>query len=212
MSVSLSPLYVICDAEVCAGAGWPLADFASACLDGGATFLQIRAKGWSGQALLDTTAAVVELARRAHAIVIVNDRADIARMAGAAGVHVGQDDLSARAVRDIVGADALVGLSTHTEMQWASAVAEPVSYVAVGPVFGTQSKETGYEPLGLDLVSRAAACTASRNLPLVAIGGITLGRARAVVAAGARSVAVISDLLATNDPTGRVRQFLHELT
>ena len=161
--------------------------------------------------MLDATSTVVELARGTEATVIVNDRADIARMAGAAGVHVGQDDLSARAVRDIVGRDGLVGLSTHTETQWSSAVGEPVSYVAVGPVFGTQSKETGYEPLGLELVSRAAACAGSRSLPLVAIGGITLGRARAVIAAGARSVAVISDVLATNDPTARVQQFLREL-
>ncbi len=211
MSLTLSPLYVICDVDVCAGAGWPLVDFATACLDGGATLLQIRAKAWTGQALLDTAAAVVELARGADAAVIVNDRADIARMAGAAGVHVGQDDLSPHAVRQIVGRDALVGLSTHTESQWSSAVEEPVSYIAVGPVFGTQSKETGYEPLGLEIVSRAAACSASRDLPLVAIGGITLGRAKAVVDAGAHAVAVISDLLATNDPTTRVRQFLREL-
>jgi len=211
LSPFLSPLYVICDTDVCAAAAWSLVDFASACLDGGAALLQIRAKGWSGQALLDTTAAVVERARSAGAAVIVNDRADIARMAGAAGVHVGQDDLGARAVREIVGPDALVGLSTHTERQWSLAVAQPVSYVAVGPVFGTQSKETGYEPLGLELVSQAAACTASHDLPLVAIGGVTLGRARAVIASGAHSVAVISDLLATNDPATRVRQFLREL-
>lgn len=206
-----SPLYVICDADVCERAGWTLADFATACLDGGARLLQVRAKHAAAGWLLDATAEIVSRADRAGAIVVVNDRADIARLAGAGGVHVGQDDLTPASVRAIVGPDAVVGLSTHTSDQLEAAMGQAVSYVAVGPVFGTSTKSSGYDPVGLERIRRAAARTAARGLPLVGIGGITLERARSVVEAGAQSVAVIADLLATGDPTKRVRQFLRAL-
>jgi thiamine-phosphate pyrophosphorylase len=141
----------------------------------------------------------------------VNDRADIARLASATGVHVGQDDLAARDVRRIVGDAAIVGLSTHTPEQMDAAVREPVSYVAVGPVFGTSSKHTGYDAIGLEAVRDAARRAAAANLPLVAIGGVTVERAPEVITAGAASVAVISDLLATGDPEARVRAYVRAL-
>jgi thiamine-phosphate pyrophosphorylase len=206
-----SLLYVICDADVCGRAGWTLSDFAAACLDGGARLLQVRAKEAPAGWLLDTTSAIVKRAASHHAVVILNDRADLARLAGAGGVHVGQQDLDPRSVRAIVGADAVVGLSTHTADQWTAALVEPVNYVAVGPVFGTATKATGYEAVGLGAVSRAASAAAAHDLPIVAIGGITLDRARAVIDAGAQAVSVITDLLATGDPAGRVRQFLRAL-
>ena len=139
---------------------------------------------------------------------IVNDRADIARLSGAAGVHVGQDDLLPAQVRGILGPDAIVGLSTHTTEQLDRALREPIDYVAIGPVFGTDTKATGYEPIGVASVRAAAGRCASDDVPLVAIGGITRDRARDVLAAGAQSVAVISDLLAGGDPAARVREFL----
>ena len=203
-----SPLYVICDADVCRDAGWPLVDFAAACLDGGARLLQIRAKHLSSGEFLDATEAIVRLAEPAKALVIVNDRADIARVAGAAGVHVGQDDLSPAQAREIAGARAIIGLSTHTPGQLDAALKEPVDYVAVGPVFGTATKDTGHAPIGLEAVRAAAERAAAAGMPLVAIGGITLERATSVIQAGARSVAIISDLLATGDPRRRVEQFL----
>jgi thiamine-phosphate pyrophosphorylase len=166
----------------------------------------------SGADLLTTASAVVALARPYGARVIVNDRGDIARLAGADGVHVGQEDLSPAAVRRIVGAEAIVGLSTHTAAQIDRAVTEPVSYVAVGPVFGTATKTTGYDRIGLEMVAEAARRTAVRGLPLVAIGGITLENAASVLAAGAASVAVISDLLATGDPEARVRAYVERLS
>jgi thiamine-phosphate pyrophosphorylase len=202
---------VICDADVCERAGWTLADFASACLDGGARLLQVRAKHAAARWLLDTTITVVQRAGLSGALVVVNDRADLARLAGAGGVHVGQEDLAPASVRLIAGPDALVGLSTHTPEQWETASREPVGYIAVGPVFGTITKSTGHEPLGLGQVRRAAAHAAGRGIPLVAIGGISLERARSVIEAGARSVAVITDILATGDPAKRVEQFLREL-
>ena len=116
-----SSLYVICDADVCERAGWTLTDFASACLDGGARLLQVRAKHAAARWLLDTTITVVQRARPSGALVVVNDRADLARLAGAGGVHVGQEDLAPASVRLVVGPDAVVGLSTHTVEQWEAA-------------------------------------------------------------------------------------------
>ena len=200
------------DAEAAAAAGWPILDLAAAYLRGGATFLQLRAKNMSGDALLATASAVVQLAHRHQARLVVNDRADIARLAEADGVHVGQEDLPPAAVRTLVGAAAIVGLSTHTIEQVDRAVLEPVTYVAIGPVFGTATKATGYEPIGLGMVREAARRAAARGLPLIAIGGITLENAGSVLDAGAASVAVISDLLATGDPEARARAFVDRLS
>ncbi|HEX3703308.1 MAG TPA: thiamine phosphate synthase [Vicinamibacterales bacterium] len=190
-----------------ARAGWTLADLASAVLAGGARLLQIRAKHASGASLLETAASIVALAHGADAKVVVNDRADIARLVDADGVHIGQDDLAPPLVRAIVGDTAIVGLSAHTPAQLTAARNAPVTYVAIGPVFATGTKATGREALGLDGVRAAA----GQTRPLVAIGGITLDRAPDVLRAGAASVAVISDLLSTGDPEARVREYLRRL-
>lgn len=209
-AANLPLLYVICDAGVCERAGWTPVDFASACVDGGARLLQVRAKSWPGGRLLEAVAAITERTAGAGVRVVVNDRADVARLAGASGVHVGQDDLSPVATRAVVGLHAIVGLSTHTVAQIEAARAEPITYLAVGPVFGTATKDTGYDAVGVDMVRYAAGRTAP-NVSVVAIGGMTLGNSGEVIAAGAASVAVISDLLATGDPAARVRQFLERL-
>lgn len=189
--------------------GWTPFDLARAYIAGGARLLQLRAKTLASGAFLDLALAVVEQARSADAQVVVNDRADIARLSGADGVHVGQEDLLPDDVRGVVGADAVVGFSTHSTSQIEAALAMPISYFAVGPVFWTQTKETRYERVGLPLVS-AAAERAGGKLPIVAIGGITLETARSVIDAGASSVAVITDLL-MGDPEARVRQYLRAL-
>ena len=207
----LSPLYVILDAEVADRAGWSLADLASACLSGGARLFQIRIKRRSSARFLETARSICELAHRDHAIVIVNDRADVARMSGADGVHVGQDDLPVTAARILVGDTAVVGLSTHTREQLAAAVLQPVTYVACGPVFETRTKATGYERVGLEMVRQTAAISNARALPLVGIGGITLDTAADVMAAGAASVAVLSDLLSKGGPEARVREYMRRL-
>jgi thiamine-phosphate pyrophosphorylase len=150
---------------------------------------------------------IVGVAHAAGARVIVNDRADIARLARADGVHVGQTDLPVAAARAIAGDDAIVGISTHDPDQIDAALAGAASYVAVGPVFLTATKDTGYSPRGLDLVRYAA----GRGKPIVAIGGITLERATEVVAAGASALAVISDILVHDDPESRVRAFVERL-
>ncbi len=205
-------LYAVCDADVCARAGWTLPEYASALMDGGVTLLQIRAKHAASREFLAATEAVLVRALPHAATVIVNDRADVARLANAAGVHVGQDDLAPADVRRVIGADAVLGLSTHTGGQLAAAIREPVTYVAIGPVFGTTTKQTGYDAAGLELVREACAVASPAGLPVVAIGGITLERASDVIVAGAACVAVITDLLVTGDPAARARAFLDRLS
>ena len=215
--VNLPPLNAIVDEDVAARFGWTVAALARAYLAGGATLLQMRAKRAGSGAYLRMCEEVVALGREFAALVIVNDRADIARLAGASGVHVGQEDLPPAAVRAIVGSGAIVGLSTHTREQVRAALAEPVDYIAVGPVFGSTTKATGYAAVNLEMVRDAARVTgeAGENgavRPIVAIGGITIERAKAVIEAGATTVAVVSDLLATGDPEGRVRAYLELLS
>jgi thiamine-phosphate pyrophosphorylase len=195
--------YPIIDTDVCREFSRDPLEVAAACLRGGARWLQLRSKHASGAALLALADAAVLAARGAEGIVIVNDRPDIARMAGAAGVHVGQEDLAVADARTIVGPSAIVGLSTHDEAQVDAALLTSADYIAVGPVFATATKDTGYDARGLDLVRYAA----GRGKPVVAIGGITLDRVRAVVDAGATGIAVISDVL-REDPERRTRQFV----
>jgi thiamine-phosphate pyrophosphorylase len=186
---------------------------ADAYLAGGARFLQIRAKRSAGGALLKMCEQVVASARPANATVIVNDRADIATLSHADGVHLGQDDLDPANARRILGGFATIGLSTHSIDQARAAARAPVTYIAVGPVFGTSSKATGYNAVGTALVSEVREMLDKEgvDLPIVAIGGITLERAPGVLRAGAASVAIISDLLSGADPAVRVREFLAAL-
>jgi thiamine-phosphate pyrophosphorylase len=205
----LPRLNAIVDVEIAERAHWRPIDLANAYLAGGARFLQLRAKHLPGDRFLDLARAIAAAAHQRGALFVVNDRADLARLAGADGVHVGQDDLPAAGVRRIVGDTAIVGLSTHTPEQLAAALAEPVSYVALGPVFGTTTKATGYDAVGLARVGEAA--TMAGRVPLVAIGGIALDTALSAIDAGAASVAVIGDLLSTGDPAGRVREYCRRL-
>ena len=123
---------------------------------------------------------------------------------------MGQEDLSPEDARKVIGDEPLLGLSTHTRDQWESAVKEPVCYIAIGPVFGTGTKATGYEAIGLATVRQASAAAAPAGLPAVAIGGITRDNAAAVIDAGAASVAIISDLL-HGDPETSCRALLRIL-
>jgi len=201
------PLHAIVDVEYASRAGWTPVDLARAFLDGGARVLQVRAKSLPSGAFLDVCDALVALAHDSSAILIVNDRVDVARMSGAHGVHVGQEDLPPTAARSQLGPEAVVGFSTHSVAQVEAALHEPVSYIAVGPVFGTSTKDTGYSAVGSDLVSTASSLS---RLPIVAIGGVTLANAPSALAAGASAVAVISDLL-VGDPCERVKEFLRVL-
>jgi thiamine-phosphate pyrophosphorylase len=202
------PLYPILDTDLCRARGLDPLAVLDGFLAGGATLIQLRDKTSSTGARLALADAAVRRAHAAGARLVINDRADIARLSGADGVHVGQDDLAVADVRAIVGPDAIVGLSTHDAAQVAAAAATSASYIAVGPVYDTRTKQTGYGARGLELIALAAAT----GKPVVAIGGITLARARDAIVAGAASVAVISDLLVEPDPAARVRSFLAVLS
>ena len=202
-----SRLYSIIDVEICARAGWTPRDLARAHLNGGVRLLQLRAKTLESARFLDLARAIAEDAASADATFIVNDRADVAVLAGASGVHVGQDDLSPAEVRRVTGDAAIIGLSTHTSEQIARAIEAPISYFAIGPVFATATKTTGYASVGYEAVRLAASRGGAVGLPVVAIGGITIDTAPQVIAAGAASVAVITDLV-TADPESRVREYL----
>lgn len=204
-------LHAILDVEAAGAAGWQPLDLAAAFLRGNARFIQVRAKSLGSGELLDLVQAVLPIARAANCTVIVNDRVDLAKLAGADGVHVGQDDLPPAEARALLGPDAVIGFSTHTPEQIDAAIREPISYLAIGPVFGTTTKATGYEAVGLERVRLAVEKarwlpSSGGSLPVVAIGGITLENAPAVMAAGASQVAVISDLL-VSDPEARVRRY-----
>ena len=204
---SLGPLSPIVDVDLCRMRGLDVRAVTTAFFEGGARIVQVRQKsGGAGEFLEHITQAVAAAAPHGGTV-IVNDRADLAVLGGASGVHVGQQDLAVTDVLAIAGPTAICGLSTHTSQQVDDAVVGPASYIAVGPVFRTGTKDTGYDPRGLELVRYAA----GKGKPVVAIGGITLERAAAVLAAGAAAVAVISDLLGGGDPRARVAQYLDAL-
>lgn len=178
---------------------------ALALAEAGCTLLQYRAKQLNAHEAL---AQARELRRLLPGItLIMNDRADLCVAAVFDGVHVGQDDLSPEGARSVVGAEKIVGLSTHNSVQMANALLKPVDYLAIGPVLATVSKANPDPAVGLAGVSEARRLRdeSGRALPLVAIGGITLGNAEDVLKAGADSVAVIGGLSRT--PRESAREF-----
>jgi thiamine-phosphate pyrophosphorylase len=207
--VTLPRLYAVLDRDVASRFGWRVDDLARACLAGGARLLQIRAKTLASGPLLELSERIVADAASVGARVIVNDRADVASLAGAWGVHVGQDDLNPAAIRAAFHEQLAIGLSTHTREQIRAAPVDLLAYVAVGPVYSTTTKDTGHEPVGLELVRTAAvSARPGPSIPVVAIGGIDLERAPRVIEAGATSVAVIGDLFTGGDPEARTKAFV----
>jgi thiamine-phosphate pyrophosphorylase len=189
--MKLPRVYPILDTEALGALGVTMEAAAAAWLDGGAGILQIRHKGHWSRGTFDSARRVARLCSESGAQLIVNDRADFAVLLEA-GLHLGQDDLSPRDARKLLGADAPIGFSSHNPAQLCAAGGEPVGYVALGPVFGTGSKRNPDPVVGVEQVSR---CRALIEKPLVAIGGITLENAPDVWKAGADSVAVIAGLL-----------------
>jgi thiamine-phosphate pyrophosphorylase len=180
---------------------------AKALLSGGVELVQIRDKSATAQSLLSQVEETLRAAPPGSRI-IVNDRSDVARIAGAAGVHLGQQDLAPAMARRTLAPGQIVGYSTHSLSQAMAADKEPVDYIAVGPVFATTTKVNPDPVVGLDGLREI--CSQVRK-PVVAIGGITLETARDVLACGATSVAVIGDLLKHGDVTARARQWMNHL-
>lgn len=174
-------IYAIVDVDTTDRAGLDAVELGRAVLRGGIAALQLRAKGCDGARFVEIARALSAAAREAAVPFFINDRADVACLIGAHGVHVGQTDLSVGQVRALGGAsgiDFAMGLSTHDEAQLEAALSEPLAYVAVGPVFDTVSKARPDPVLGVDRVKRMAerARSLRPGLPLLAIGGIDVVR------------------------------------
>jgi thiamine-phosphate pyrophosphorylase len=189
--------------------GVGLGDFAHALQDAGVSLLQYRDKSASPQTILQNASVIRESFSGQDCLLVMNDRADLAVLAGWDGVHVGQGDLLPADVRQVVGQGRWIGVSTHTEKQVSVSDMSCADYVAVGPVFATGTKLDAEAVIGLEGVRRARALT---RKPIVAIGGITRENARSVIDAGADSVAVISGLFAYGETVKKVaRDFLEIL-
>ena len=185
----------------------PLEEIVEAAVRAGAGMVQLREKGGTDTEVLRKALALRELTARLGALFIVNDRPDIALLAGADGVHLGQEDLPVSAARSILGGGALIGVSTHSGAEIAAAERAGAHYVGVGPAFPTRTKDAG-PPLGGDGLHRLLSGTL---LPAFAIGGIGPATASEAARAGARRVAVSSAVIGAPDPGAAVREILAAL-
>jgi thiamine-phosphate pyrophosphorylase len=200
----LPRFYPILDPEVAARHGVDPVKAAEQILEGGAKILQFRHKGFFSREVFAQLERVAELCSDAGVLFVVNDRADLAAITGAA-LHLGQDDLTPSAARKVVGTETLVGFSTHNERQLRAATTEPANYLALGPIFGTSSKNNPDPIVGIDELRRLRPLT---DRPLVAIGGITRTNAQAVLAAGVDSVAIIGDLFVDGNVRARTEEWV----
>jgi thiamine-phosphate pyrophosphorylase len=208
-SRQLPRLYPIVDEGLLRLRGVALGRVAEDLKAAGAQLLQYRNKVSEPDSILRSAAVVWEVLAGTGCRLIMNDRADLAVLAGFAGVHVGQGDLSPEDARRVVGVERWVGVSTHNDEQVRVANETSADYIAVGPVFATGTKLDAEPVIGLDGVRRARALT---KKPVVGIGGITRGNARSVIDAGADSIAVISALFVEGETVEKVaRDFLEIL-
>ena len=195
-----SHFYAIVDP---AGGHEPVA-LAETMLDAGVRIMQLRLKGAPGRDFLAAARAIAEMCRRRDATLIVNDRVDIAMLANAHGVHLGQEDLPLEAARRIAGADTIIGVSTHSVEQARQAEGAGADYIGFGAIYSGGLKNVA-DARGLDAL---CAVRAAVKLPIVAIGGIIEARVPEVLAAGADAVAIITDVVRAPDITAKVRSIL----
>lgn len=174
-------------------------------LRSGVRFFQVREKNLPDADLYRQLLEIRRLCNDAGAQLVVNDRVDLALATGADGVHLGQTDLPVETARELLGPQAIIGLSTHDRDQFREAQLRNIDYVAIGPVFATSTKRSAYEPLDLDVIRKLAH---ESRYPVVAIGGITLETAPLLWEAGAETVAVVSDVVGNADPAGRLLSYL----
>ena len=202
MSLAFPRLYAIMDASLIKTS---VMAFAETLAEAGVELVQLRDKNASARDLFQISSPLSVFCRSRGVRLIVNDRPDIAALADAGGVHVGQDDIAPDIARQICGSERWVGISTHSVEQVLRAAEGPADYVAVGPVFPTSTKENHEPVVGIDLIMAARRLTTK---PLVAIGGLTLDRVPEVFQAGADCVAVARDLAVSSDPRKRAQEFL----
>lgn len=207
--MTVPSFYPILDTETVSRRGVSAVEAAGELLAAGIGILQFRHKLFYSREVFAELEAIAGMCSRAGATLVVNDRADLARLTGAI-LHLGQDDLRPADARRVIGVEGRIGFSTHNEAQFRAAASEPVDYVALGPVFGTGSKQNPDPVVGVDELRRLRPLT---SRPLVAIGGITRANARSVIEAGADSVAVIGDLFPEDGRIGaRAGEWMKLLT
>jgi thiamine-phosphate pyrophosphorylase len=202
MRLVLPRLYVILDAALLTT---PELHCGQKLVDAGVRLLQYRSKAACSRDLFESSRRLSVLLISQGVTFLVNDRADVAALASASGVHLGQEDLGVEEARPVMTAGKLIGVSTHNLEQFQRAAATSADYLAVGPVFATSTKANPDPVVGTDFIRQVRGLT---KKPIVAIGGITLDRAAEVIQAGADSVAVISDILRAPDPGQRARQYV----
>ena len=204
--MKLPRVYPILDTESLDRCGIAMETAAAAFLEGGAGILQIRHKGHWTRDFFASARQVARLCRENGTLLIVDDRADFALLLEA-GLHVGQDDLSPRDARKLLGTEATLGFSSHNMGQLVAAGGEPVDYVAIGPIFATASKRNPDPVVGVDELGRLRPMI---DQPLVAIGGITMENAAGVWSAGADSLALIGALLPPSPTARALRERMEE--
>jgi thiamine-phosphate pyrophosphorylase len=200
-----SSLYVVLDRT--AARGRDLVELLALALAGGSRMIQLREKEWPSGRLLPLAEKLRAACAAAGATFIVNDRVDLALAVGADGVHLGQDDLPARAARPLLRPGMILGISTHSVEQARTAQADGADYVAVGSMFATTSK-ADFQLVGPDLMRKLRG---EIRVPLVGIGGITPDNVSEVIQAGADGVAVISAVCAAADPKAAAARFLTQI-
>jgi len=173
--------------------------------DAGVGLIQYRDKQIPSGRLLSLSRELIDVCHSRGARFVVNDRADVAALAGAEGLHLGQADLEVEGARRLCGDSCWLGISTHTLEQVGKADRSSANYLAVGPVFGTSTKEQADPVVGIEFVRQARKLT---RKPLVAIGGLTVERAAEVYRAGADSLAVARDLVSAPHIAARAREYL----
>ena len=184
--------------------GRPLLECVEQALRAGVTLLQYRSKYKDGGAMYQEALALKELCDRYDVPLIINDRVDVALAVGAAGVHVGQDDLPCSVVRQLVGPDFVIGVSAHNPEEARKAAADGADYLGCGAVFGTGTK-AGVAKLGLE---RLRSIREAVTLPMVGIGGVKAANYGDVLATGADGAAIISGILAADDISAEVAKFV----
>jgi len=197
-------LYALVDPAVAGGRSLP---GLAALIAESATLVQLRDKHGSARAMIEEARDVMAVLRPHGVPLLINDRIDVALVAGAHGVHIGWDDMDVADARRLLGPDAIIGLSIKTAEQAAAAPLDLLNYVAIGGVFATTSKDNVSSPIGLDGLRKLVAAIRARKpgYPVCAIAGITSGNAGEVIAAGADGVAVISALSLAPDPAEAAR-------
>ncbi|MCG8532917.1 MAG: thiamine phosphate synthase [Desulfovibrionales bacterium] len=205
-NVLTSDIYALTDENLSKGRS--NIEIVDAMLQAGVKILQYREKEKKSGAMLEECLKIREMTRQAGCMFIVNDHVDIAMLCDADGVHVGQQDIPVPQVRQLIGRDKIIGLSTHSPAEYNKAIELGADYIGVGPIFATQTKKDVCAPVGYEYLNFAAK---EQRIPFVAIGGIKLHNIAEVAQNGARCAAIVSEIVGADDVAATVRALRKEM-